>query len=164
MEGPALEKLAGQLARRLMAHEIYLDAPALTVLGSGELVMELRHGLCRHGQRWVPPLLAVSRLRGLLQAELAMAGSLVEALLQAEVVLRIRLSPQRGGRNGQMTWIGAGEEFVACTLEIEIRLVTAAASGGFRQTYGLEWPRECRLWQLPALPAARGSGATLAQP
>jgi hypothetical protein len=158
MDGPALEALAGRLARRLIAHEIYLDAPALTALGSGELRVELRHGLCRHGLRWTPPLLVVARLRAMLQAELLTAGLALEELAVADVVIRIRLASQIGGRNGQMTWVGAGEEFIACTLDVEIRLATAAASGGFRQTFGLEWPRECRLWQLPPLPAPRGSG------
>jgi len=133
-------------------------------LGSGELHLELRHGLCRHGQRWVPPLLAVHRLRTQLQAELAGAGLPAEELLVAEVVLKVRLVPQHGGRNGQMTWIGAGEEFIACTLEVALRLATAAASGTFRQTFGLEWPRQCRLWHLPPLPAARGSGPAATAP
>jgi hypothetical protein len=154
MEAGALEALAGLLCARLVAHEIYLDAPTLTSLGSGVLVLELRHGLCRHGQRWVPPLLATARLRGLLREELNRAEFPAEELTAAEVTVRLRLSPQKGGRNSKMTWVGAGEDFIACALEIEARLATIGASGGFRQSAALEWPRHCRLWDLPPLGAA----------
>ncbi|HTO73953.1 MAG TPA: hypothetical protein VMJ30_09040 [Gemmatimonadales bacterium] len=158
MESADLDALAARLGRRLVAHEIYLDAPLLTGLGSGELYLELRHGLCRHGNRWVPPLLALNRLRDALKYERASADGGDLELQLAEVTSRIRLVPQQGARNSRMTWIGAGEEFIACTLEIEVRLATASASGGFRQTFGLEWPRQCRLWSLPPLPPPRASG------
>lgn len=154
MQAAALEAMAAVLCRRLVAHEVYLDAPVLTALGSGELVMELRHGLCRHGQRWIPPLLSGLRLRSSLREEMARTGLPPEELLVAEITLRIRLSPQQGGRNSKMTWVGAGEDFIACTLDIEVRLATAESSGGLRQTAGLEWPRECRLWQLSPLGVA----------
>ena len=103
MQAGALEVMADALYRRLVAHEFYLDAPALTALGSGALVMDLRHGLCRHGQHWIPPLLTVARLRRLLPAELARADLPVEELLVAEVRLQVRLAPQKGGRNSKMT-------------------------------------------------------------
>jgi hypothetical protein len=154
MEATELEVLAGKLCARLVASEVYLDAPMLTGLGSGVLVFELRHGLCRHGQRWVPPLIAVARLRGLLREELNRNGPPAEELTAAEVTVRVRLSPQKGGRNSKMTWVGAGEDFIACALEIEARLATLGASAGFRQSATLEWPRQCRLWQLPPLDPA----------
>ncbi len=164
MESADLDALAARLGRRLVAHEIYLDAPQLTALGSGELHFELRHGLCRHGLRWIAPLLALSRLRDALKLELAASGTPATEFQVAEVTARTRLVPQQGARNSRMTWIGAGEEFIACTLEIEVRLATGVAAGGFRQTFGLEWPRECRLWTLPPLPPSRSSGPAAALP
>jgi hypothetical protein len=158
MESADLEAIAARLGRRLVAHEIYLDAPQLTRLGSGELHFELRHGLCRHGTRWIAPLLALSRLRDALKVELSAPETGGVEFQHAEVTVAMRLVPQQGTRNSRMTWIGAGEEFIACTMEVEVRLATGTVAGGFRQTFGLEWPRECRMWTLPPLAPARGSG------
>ncbi len=154
MQAALLDSACLRLCQRLVSSEIYLDAPALTSLGSGELVADLRFGICRHRDRFVPPILAVTRLRGELRSALAGSEDPEDPLLGAELRINLRMTAQRGGRNSQMFWMGAGEEFVACSMEIEARLTTAAAKGGARHTAQLEWPLECSLWKLPALPVA----------
>ncbi|MEO8030156.1 MAG: hypothetical protein ABJC74_16425 [Gemmatimonadota bacterium] len=157
MQAALLDSACLRLCQRLVSSEIYLDAPVLTSLGTGELVADLRFGICRHGDRFIPPILAVTRLRNELRSALAGSEDPEDPLLGAELRVNLRMTAQQGGRNSQMFWMGAGEEFVSCAMEIEARLTTAAARGGARHTSHLEWPLVCSLWKLPALPLAAGN-------
>jgi len=153
VDAERLDALCTRLCRRLIEPDIYLDAPALTLLGSGDLGVDLRFGNCRFETRFIPPLSTVARLRDELRRSTAEFPE-EDSIEQAEVRIGILLTAQRGSRNTQMTWLMAGEEFVACKLEIEARIRTNAAKGQAVSTAGLEWPLECAKWLLPPLPTA----------
>jgi hypothetical protein len=151
MDAERLDALCARLCRRLTDHDIYLDAPSFTLLGSGDLGVDLRFGNCRFENRFIPPLSSVGRLRNELRRSTAHLSE-EEAIEQAEARIGITLTPQKGSRHNQTTWLMAGEDFVACRLEIEAHVRTSRAAGRGSSIASIEWPLECAKWMLPPLP------------
>lgn len=150
MRPEELDQLCARLCQRLVAHDLYLDAPALTLLGSGDLGVDLRFGHCRFDDRFIPPLLLVSRLRNELRATLS-ADDPNNPIRHAEIRIGLEMVAQQGSRNGKMTWLGAGQDFIGCTIDAEAQIIGDTASGRATVHSVVDWPLECAKWILPPL-------------
>ena len=147
-----LQQQATELCAAFGGPDLFLDAGALTTLGSGHLIVDVLRGACRHNLRWVPPLVITRILRDRFRAALDHGAISPDTVVAVELSVKLDLKEQKGARDQNVSWMIAGDVFMSCTMEISSRITTTDANYTATAKVRREWPNE---WAAPRVPRRR---------
>lgn len=131
-----------QFCRRFSGLDLLLEARTLVRWGSGEIILDLLQGSCRHNLVWRPPLMIAATLRTGFRTFVAQSEIANERVQVAELRVQMTLTPQHGSKLATTMWSIGGDDFVACRMLIEARVLTGERRFAVRHEGRLEWPRE----------------------